>query len=105
MPNFYESDKWRRKRSAILRRDGYKDQIASRYGKNIEANIVHHIFPLDEFPEHRLSDWNLISVSMATHNRLHDRDTDELTELGVELLRRTARRKGINIPDKYKGAD
>lgn len=99
----YNTAKWKRKRAAILRRDGYKDKVVARYGKTVEATIVHHIFPLDEYPEYRLTDWNLISVSMATHNRLHDRETDELTELGVELLRRTARKHNVPVPAKYSG--
>ena len=99
--DFYSSEKWKRKRQAILRRDGYIDQVQKRFGKTIEATIVHHVFPLDEYPEYRLADWNLISVSMGTHNRLHDRITDELTEDGVELLRRIARRNGIAVPYKY----
>ena len=99
--DFYTGEKWRRKRLAILKRDGYMDQVERRYGKTKEATIVHHIFPLDEYPGYRLADWNLISVSMATHNRLHDRETDELTELGVELLRRTARKNNKPLPYKY----
>lgn len=99
---FYESEKWRRKRQQILKRDGYLDQVVKRYGKSREAHIVHHVFPLDEFPEYRLTDWNLISISMATHNRLHDRDTGLLSDDGVELLRRIARRNGIEIPQRYR---
>ena len=99
--DFYISEKWQRKRMSVLRRDGYQDQVEKRYGKIREATIVHHIFPLDDYPEYRLADWNLISVSMGTHNKLHDRETDELTELGVELLRRTARKNNIAVPFKY----
>lgn len=95
--DFYTGQKWQRKRRAILRRDGYMDQIARRYGKAIEATIVHHIFPLEDYPEYALADWNLISVSLATHNRLHDRETRALTPIGVELLRRTARTRGITL--------
>ena len=98
---FYVSEKWKRKRLAILKRDGYIDQIEKRYGKTKEATIVHHIFPLAEYPEYRMSDWNLISVSMGTHNRLHDRETDELTDMGVELLIRTARKNNIPLPYRY----
>lgn len=98
---FYTGEKWRRKRLRILRRDGYMDQIAKRYGKQIEATIVHHIFPLEEFPEYAFADWNLISVSLATHNRLENRLTRELTPLGIDLLRRTARRYAVSVPEKY----
>lgn len=97
MTDFYTSDKWRRKRKRILRRDGYMDQIEKRYGRMVEATIVHHIFPRDEFPEYAFSDWNLISVSLATHNRMHDRDTNRLTDSGIELMRRTGKRMGISV--------
>ena len=85
----YGSQKWKRKRNHILRIDGYIDQVAKRYGKHKEATIVHHIYPADEYPEYALCDWNLISVSMATHNKLEDRHSGELTEMGKELQRRT----------------
>ena len=99
--DIYNTTKWEAKRQSILRRDAYQDQIKKRYGKLIQANIVHHVFPVNEFPEYAWQDWNLISVSLATHNELHDRNTDELTEEGIELLRRIARREGIPVPDKY----
>lgn len=83
-------------------RDKYQCQILKRYGKLVEADTVHHIFPRCEFPQYQLCDWNLISVSKKAHNSLHVRDTQELTEAGKELLRRTALRQGIPIPDKYK---
>ena len=97
----YNSAKWEKKRTSILRRDGYQDQVKKRYGKLTQASLVHHIFPVNEFPEYAWQDWNLISVSLETHNELHDRNTDELTEKGIELLRRTARRERIPVPEKY----
>lgn len=98
----YKNPRWEAKRKSILRRDGYMDQLAKRYGKMREAEVVHHIFPRLEFPEYQWEDWNLISLSLSSHNHLHDRVTDELTEAGAELLRRTARRQGIPIPEKYQ---
>ena len=85
----YGSAKWKKKRLHILRLDGYKDRIAARYGKTMEATIVHHIYPADLFPEYAWKDWNLISVSMATHNRLENRTTGELTRLGMDLMNQT----------------
>ena len=99
---FYTSAKWKEARAKALRRDGYMDAIKRRYGKRIEAELVHHAFPLDEFPEYALKPWNLVSVSRATHNQLHDRNTDELTEAGVELLRRVAKRNNVEVPEKYR---
>lgn len=86
---FYRTTKWKHKRLWILRRDGYKCQISKRYGKRVEANTVHHIYPLEEYPEYALCDWNLISVSMKVNNQLHDRATGKLTKMGLELQRRT----------------
>lgn len=85
----YYGGKWKKKRKHILRLDGYVCQIAKRYGRTEEATVVHHIYPADEYPEWAWEDWNLISVSMATHNKLENRKTGELTELGIELQRRT----------------
>lgn len=72
-----------------MRMDGYKCQIAKRYGRTEEATVVHHIYPADTYPEYAWCDWNLISVSLATHNKLENRKTGELTELGKQLMRRT----------------
>lgn len=86
-------------RAAILSRDGYRDQVAARFGKNIEANTVHHILPREIYPEYKLKSWNLISVSHETHNKLHDRATGALTAEGRQLAERTARRQGITLKD------
>lgn len=90
----YGSQKWKNKRKHILRLDGYKDRIEARYGRTIEATIVHHIYPANRFPEYEWCDWNLISVSAATHNRLENRTSGELTEFGLQLQRET--REGID---------
>lgn len=97
---FYKSKRWKSKRAAILRRDGYMCQLSKRYGKRIPANTVHHIFPRDKFPEYSLANWNLISVSHEMHNELHDRGTGELTSKGRELLARTARKNNISIEEE-----
>ena len=85
----YKSKRWQRKRKMILRLDRYTDRVAARYGKNLEANTVHHIYPVDEYPQYQWEDWNLISVAGVTHNTLHNRETGELTSEGLQLMRRT----------------
>jgi len=100
--DLYETKRWKRKRELILRRDGYQCQLSKRYGKLRSADTVHHIFPLEYFPEYAWKDWNLISLSKAAHNACHDRDTHELSQIGVELLKRTARKQGIELPSRYK---
>ncbi len=94
---FYKSSRWRKKREKILRRDKYLCRISQRYGKLVQANTVHHIFPRDEYPEYQWEDWNLISVSDVIHNALHDRNSQKLSEKGAELLIKTARKRGITI--------
>ena len=94
---FYKSTRWKRKRDVILRRDGYRCQLSARYGRNVQADTVHHIFPREEFPEYPWADWNLISLSHEAHNRLHYRLTNSLTDEGRELMERTARQRGIPL--------
>ena len=92
---FYQSKAWERVRSAVLRRDGYMCQEAKRYGRAVQANTVHHIFPRDEYPQYELEPWNLISLSSKAHDEMHDRNTGKLTAKGKRLLDRTAREQGI----------
>lgn len=98
MPDtFYHTKRWERLRASILRRDGYMCQISRRYGKRREAQTVHHIFPRDRFPEYQWEPWNLISISNEIHEELHNRQTGALSAKGMELLRRTAKARGIMI--------
>lgn len=83
----YYGVKWKKKRRRILRMDGYKCRVSWMYGRTEEANTVHHIYPADEYPQWAWEDWNLISVSLATHNKLENRKTRELTEEGLRLQR------------------
>lgn len=85
----YKARRWERLRAQVMRRDGYQCQLSKRYGKSVPADLVHHIYPVDEFPEYAFEPWNLIAVSRAAHNKLHDRDSDKLTAEGVALMRRT----------------
>lgn len=85
----YNSPKWRRKRLKILRLDGYKCRIGAMFGRTEEAVVVHHIYPAEIYPEYAYCDWNLISVSKASHNKLENRNTKELTDLGLQLMERT----------------
>ena len=95
----YGSAKWKRKREHILKLDGYKDRVAAMYGRAEEARIVHHIYPADDYPEYAWDDWNLISVSKGTHNKLENRNTHDLTELGWWLMSIT--KPGIDWRKKH----
>lgn len=90
---FYQSGRWEKKRAGILKRDRYMCQHSKRFGKRIEANTVHHIYPVEDYPEYAWCDWNLISLSAKVHNAMHDRSTRKLTKMGIELMERT------KIPD------
>ena len=98
---YNNNPKWFKVRQSALRRDKYMDRETARYGIPRPAEVVHHIFPRDDFPQYEYELWNLISLSRRTHNEMHDRDTDELTEKGIDLLRRTCRRYQKEIPEKY----
>ena len=87
----YKTKRWERKRAAVLRRDEYLCQESKRYGKTVQANTVHHIYPVEQYPELAYVDWNLISLSEANHNRMHDRNTGEVTELGKRWQERRRR--------------
>ena len=91
----YKDPRWKRLRNKILRRDGYMCQESLRYGKRKNANTVHHIFPAAVFPQYQWCEWNLISLDQSVHNEMHMRDSDELTDKGKSLLKRTARKNGI----------
>jgi len=99
---FYKSGRWLRLRERVLRRDGYMCQVSRRYGKRAQATTVHHVFPREEFPEYQWEPWNLISLAGDVHDELHDRATGALTDKGAELLRRTARKYGVEVPGRYR---
>lgn len=94
--------RWERLREFVLARDQYLDQEAKRYGKRMEAQVVHHIFPREFFPEFAFDEWNLISLSNKTHDEMHDRTSHLLTEKGFALMLRTARKRNIPIEDDWK---
>ena len=99
---FYKTKRWEHLRASILKRDGYICQESKRYGRIVQANTVHHIFPREDFPEYQWQPWNLISLSNEQHEAMHYRSGKELTEKGVDLVKRTARKQGLDL-DKILG--
>ena len=89
----YKSRRWQDKRKAILARDNYTCQWFKRFGKQYEATHVHHIYPLEFYPEYAMCNWNLISLSTKAHNMMHDRETHEITAIGKILQRKVQREK------------
>ena len=84
----YKTPRWRRLREKILRRDGYLSREARRYGRNLQADTVHHVRPAEEFPELAWEPWNLISLTQDEHRLMHNQD-GSLTDLGWSWVRRT----------------
>lgn len=87
---FHKTQKWKNKRTKILRRDMYLCRECKRYGKSIAADTVHHINPLSERPDLALKDWNLISLCNPCHDKMHDRVTNQLTALGENWRRKVS---------------
>lgn len=92
---FYKTRRWMTLRRMVLKRDGYECQFAKRRGKHIPAEVVHHIFPREDFPEYQWQTWNLISLSAAGHNMMHERGGHRLSEMGEQLRKETAIKQGI----------
>lgn len=85
----YKSARWRRVRDSVLRAAGYRCQYFRRYGKHVEADRVHHIWPAEDYPQWAWCRWNLIALSNEAHEAMHNRITGELSATGEALRRRT----------------
>lgn len=84
----YKSKRWKAARRAALRRDRHKCRECSRYGLTVDASVVHHAWPAEDWPELAWTKWNLVSLCPACHNAMHDRVTGALTARGMALRRR-----------------
>ena len=87
--NIYKTTRWEKKRLHILKRDKYLCQDTLRYGKRVDADTVHHIYPVEDYPQYAFCNWNLISLSNKAHNSMHDRTTNKLTAKGLVLQKKT----------------
>ncbi|MEG2001080.1 MAG: HNH endonuclease [Evtepia sp.] len=76
--SFYDSRAWRRVRREVLREDNNECWYCKEKHKHTRAEIVHHIYHLEEYPEYGLLKFvkdpktkevqrNLISVCRACH--------------------------------------
>lgn len=70
-------------------------QFALQQGRKIPADTVHHIFPVDQYPEYAWCEWNLISLSADAHNTMHDRQSQRLSPIGEQLRRKVAVERGL----------
>ena len=78
----HRNKRWQSLRAAALRRDGGLCQEAKRYGKVVTAEVVHHCWPAEDYPEYAYCLWNLVCLSGSAHDAMHERVTRRLTPLG-----------------------
>lgn len=90
--NTYHNRNWKSKRLYILNRDQHLDRELLRYGRREQADTVHHIFPIEFYPELKYVDWNLISLTRENHNSMHHRNGHNLTPKGMALQKRFRRK-------------
>ncbi|MBC2721827.1 HNH endonuclease [Desulfosporosinus sp.] len=104
--NFYKTTKWIHKREKILRRDEYMCRECKRYGKTTAATTVHHIIPLAWCLSYRISlalmSINLISFCDSCHDKMHDRLSRKLTNIGLTWVKRMGE-TGLKWIEKYAG--
>lgn len=98
----YKSKRWEILRDRILRRDKYMCQYSKRYGKHIPATMVHHVFPVEDYPQYAFEPWNLIALCDKAHDKMHDRNNGKLTAEGLALMRRVAMKNGIAMPEHLR---
>lgn len=84
----YKDSKWKKKRAVILRRDKYECRECKRYGKTTEATTVHHILPVEERPDLKWENDNLLGLCGHCHDAMHDRNNNTLTAKGMEWVER-----------------
>lgn len=89
--DFHNTVEWKRKRKVILKRDNYRCKECGRYGKVVEANTVHHILPIEERPDLRFNNNNLVSLCEEHHEKMHNKFNGTLSKLGDSWRDRTLR--------------
>lgn len=93
--DFYHNPKWLSLKQSVLAENKYMCQVCKQKNKMIPAEQVHHIFPIENYPEYKLQRWNLIPLCLPCHNAMHNRFTGELSKNGELLQRQTAYNNGI----------
>ena len=86
----YKSPRWLRARERALRRCGYECQESKRYGLKRPATVVHHVWPVEQWPEFAWCEWNHLPLTAEAHDQMHDRTTGKLTPLGESWRRRVS---------------
>ena len=87
---FYTAGAWRTKRNYIMQMYHGIDVWAMYQGRYEEAEAVHHIKPLKEYPELAYSDDNLIPLSAYSHDQVekaYNRSDAARIKMQDELLK------------------
>lgn len=70
--HFYWSSEWRKLSARVKERDNYECQVCKSEGLvTLDKLLVHHIKPVEFYPEDKLNAENLIVVCLECHNRIH----------------------------------
>ena len=97
---FYKTNKWVALRNTALIRDKYMCQCCKANNKAINATCVHHIFPIERYPDYKYELWNLMSLCDKCHDEMHNHYTGELSKKGMIFLRAIAAVRKIPISCK-----
>lgn len=97
---FYKSNKWLSLRNTALIRDKYKCQCCIANNKQVNATCVHHVFPIERYPDYKYELWNLMSLCDKCHDEMHNHYTGELSKKGMLFLRSLAAIRNIPISCK-----
>ena len=83
---FYHRPAWRRIRQQALHRDHYLCQECLRQKKIVPATEVHHVLPLEDFPELGLELSNLTSLCWYCHEQTKHKKKEQIIP-GVRVLK------------------
>jgi len=83
---FYKTNAWKRLRIQALNRDHWLCRECLRQGRIRTAKEVHHIKPLEDFPELGLRLDNLESLCHDCHEATKDRSRKTVAVPGVRII-------------------
>ena len=84
---FYHSGPWRRIRKLRLQRDHYLCQLRISPECTRRATTVHHVLPLEDYPELALDIDNLTSCCFACHELTKQRSSEPNAPAGVRIIK------------------
>ena len=78
-----KTKKWEKFRDKMMRKSDYLCQESLRYGLSVQAEMIHHIFPVSEYPDLEFVEWNCLALTNRKHNTFHDRVNDKVVAQGI----------------------